>query len=201
MNSQFKLFFIKQNKGSWFLILNVGPKIRKILSLVFFNCVARYFLKINEGTHYRRRGSKNRFADPDSWYLKQAGTGPSRRHIQGSKIAKRLPSVRYSLFFYSTRKSKIFRKNFRKNFILKKNGPSGALKSHNAEKLKGGPFGIFQHPFWRKTAKKLKGDHMGKKFSKKSLAVPKKIKGGTLWSCPVFYVTRKNRKNLFGSVR
>ena len=28
---------------------------------------------------------------------KQAGTGPSRRHIQGSKIAKRLPSVKYSL--------------------------------------------------------------------------------------------------------
>ena len=27
---------------------------------------------------------------------KQAGTGPSRRHIQGSKIAKRLPSVKYS---------------------------------------------------------------------------------------------------------
>ena len=24
-------------------------------------------------------------------YLKQAGTGPSRRHIQGSKIAKGLP--------------------------------------------------------------------------------------------------------------
>ena len=29
-------------------------------------------------------------------YGKQAGTGPSRRHIQGSKIAKRLPGVKYS---------------------------------------------------------------------------------------------------------
>ena len=28
--------------------------------------------------------------------IKQAGTGPSRRHIQGSKIAERLPSVKYS---------------------------------------------------------------------------------------------------------
>ena len=27
----------------------------------------------------------------------------------------------------------------------------GALKSHNAEKLKGGAFGVFQHPFCRKT--------------------------------------------------
>ena len=47
--------------------------------------------------------------------LQQAGTGPSRRHIQGSKIAKRLPSVKYSLLQFS----KI------KNFS-KKNGPSGA---------------------------------------------------------------------------
>ena len=28
------------------------------------------------------------------------------------------------------------------------------------EKLKGGHFGIFQHPFCRKTKKKLKGDHL-----------------------------------------
>ena len=48
---------------------------------------------------------------------------------------------------------------------------------------------------------KMQGDLLGKFFSKKSLAVPKKMKGGTLWSRPVWYVTRKNRKNLFGSVR
>ena len=42
--------------------------------------------------------------------LKQAGTGPSRRHIQGSKIAKGLPSV-----------------NLQYSKIEKpKNGPSGA---------------------------------------------------------------------------
>ena len=50
---------------------------------------------------------------------KQAGTGPSRRHIQGSKIAKRLPSVKYSLLQYS--KIEIFfKKKFSKNYILKK---------------------------------------------------------------------------------
>ena len=43
---------------------------------------------------------------------------------------------------------------------------------------KGGPFGIFQHPFCRKTSKKCRGDPLGKFFSKKSLAVPKKMKGG-----------------------
>ena len=78
---------------------------------------------------------------------KQAGTGPSRRHIQGSKIAKRLPSVKYSLLQYSKIKN-LSQKKFRKNYILKKmdqvarRGPlardPGALTSHNAEKLKGG---------------------------------------------------------------
>ena len=65
---------------------------------------------------------------------------------------------------------------------------------------RGEPFGIFQHPFCRKTSKNA-GGPFGKIFFEKSLAVPKKMKGGTLWSCPVWYVTRKNRKNLFGSVR
>ena len=36
--------------------------------------------------------------------FKQAGTGPSRRHIQGSKIAKRLPSVKYSFTVVENRK-------------------------------------------------------------------------------------------------
>ena len=35
----------------------------------------------------------------------------------------------------------------------------------------------------------------------KGLTMSKKIKGGTLQSLPVLYVTRKKRKNLFGSVR
>ena len=35
---------------------------------------------------------------------KQAGTGPSRRHIQGSKIAKRLPSVKNSFKVLENRK-------------------------------------------------------------------------------------------------
>ena len=50
------------------------------------------------------------------------------------------------------------------------------------KKLKGGPFGIFQHPFCRKTPRKIggEGDPLRKKNSqKKSLAMPKKkLKGG-----------------------
>ena len=57
-------------------------------------------------------------------------------------------------------------------------------KSHNAEKnWKEEPFGIFQHPFCRKTSKKCRGDPLRKKISKKKsekkcLAVPKKIERG-----------------------
>ena len=36
-----------------------------------------------------------------NYEFEQAGTGPSWRHIQGSKIAKRLPSVKYYLLQYS----------------------------------------------------------------------------------------------------
>ena len=50
-----------------------------------------------------------------------------------------LPKLSTSL---SQLKGTLWRKN---NFSKK--------KSHNAKKLKGGPFGVFQHPFCRKTSK------------------------------------------------
>ena len=56
--------------------------------------------------------------------LKQAGTGPSRRHIQGSKIAKRLPSVKYSFTVLENRN--FLKKKFSKKLHTQKNGPSGA---------------------------------------------------------------------------
>ena len=76
-------------------------------------------------------------------YFKQAGTGPSGRHIQGSKIAKRLPSVnlQYSKIENFTKKK------FRKNYILKKmdrvarRGP--VARAPGA--LKGGHFRNCQH--------------------------------------------------------
>ena len=78
--------------------------------------------------------------------LKQAGTGPSRRHIQGSKIAKRLPSVKYTFTILENRNF-LNKKFFEKITYSKKMDrvarrgslarAPGALKSHNAEKLKG----------------------------------------------------------------
>ena len=88
---------------------------------------------------------------------KQAGTGPSRRHIQGSKIAKGHQSF------------KVFSSAVLKFFLI---------KSHNAEKkLKGGPFGIFLYPVSRKTQNKLKGGPFGEKFfpEKKSCNAEKTV--------------------------
>ena len=110
----------------------------------------------------------------------------------------------------------------------------GALKSHDAEKLKGDPLrfstsilsqnmkklkktkilfsgknltmpkktekedplGFFNIHSVAKHQKKCRGPFGEKIFRKKSLAVPKKYERG-LWSRPVWYVTRKNKKNLF----
>ena len=70
------------------------------------------------------------------------------------------------------------------------------------KKLKGGPFGIFQHPFCRKTSKKMQRGPFGEKNSGKNVSqCQKKLKEGTLWCCPVWFVTRKNRENLFSPVR
>ena len=66
---------------------------------------------------------------------------------------------------------------------------------------RGDPLGFFNIHSVAKQQKKLKGGPFGEKISEKSLTVPKKIERGTLWSRPVWYVTRENRKNLFGSVR
>ena len=55
---------------------------------------------------------------------KQAGTSPSRRHIQGSKIAKRLPSVKYSFTVLENRN--FLKKKISRKLHTQKNGPSGA---------------------------------------------------------------------------
>ena len=129
---------------------------------------------------------------------KQAGTGPSRRHIQGSKIAKGLPRV--NLQYSKIEKAKKWtewraasaspwraeRGTLPKltTFLSQlKGGPFGeknkfSKKSLNAENWKGGLFGISQHPFWRKTAKKLKGEPVGDFFPEKSRCAEKNWKGG-----------------------
>ena len=61
--------------------------------------------------------------------------------------------------------------------------------------------GVFNIHFVAKH-QKIEGGHFREFFlEKKSHNAEKKLKGGTLWSRPVWYVTRENRKDHFGSVR
>ena len=61
--------------------------------------------------------------------------------------------------------------------------------------------GVFNIHFVAKH-QKIEGGTLRKIFfPEKRLLMPKKIERGTLWSRPEWYVTRENRKNLFGSVR
>ena len=118
--------------------------------------------------------------------VKQAGTGPSPRHIQGSKVAKGLPSV--NLQYSKIEKPK------KVDRVARRGPPTrapGALKGGTLLKLstflsqlKGdplakkqtfeksltmpknrneGPFGNFKHPFCCKISKKLKGGPFGEK--------------------------------------
>ena len=48
---------------------------------------------------------------------------------------------------------------------------------------------------------KMKREPFGEKIFRKMSRSAEKNEGGTFWSRPVRYVTRKNKKNLFGSVR
>ena len=97
-----------------------------------------------------------------------------------------------SILFYSTRMKKGKKsENFR--FFLKnqKNGLSGAP----------GWFGIFQHPFCRKTAEKLKGDPLGEKFPKKVSQCRKKLKGYPLVSPgTVCYAGKQEKPFWFSSL-
>ena len=71
------------------------------------------------------------------------------------------------------------------------------------QKTERGPSGIFQHPFCRKTAKKLKGDPLRKNFSrKKCLAVPKKIERGDPLVSPVmvWYAGKQEKPFWFSSL-
>ena len=86
--------------------------------------------------------------------------------------------------------------------FFEKNGPSGALKSHNAEKLKGGTLWDFPASILSQNSKKIEGGTLwGKNFRKKSLAVPKEIGRGDSLVSPgmVWYAGKQERTILVSS--
>ena len=111
---------------------------------------------------------------------KQAGTGPSRRHIQGSKIAKGLPRV--NLQYSKIEKAKKWTE-WRAASASPWRAERGTLPKLSTflSQLKGGPFGEKN------------------KFSKKKSQC-RKLKGGTLWDFPTSILTQ-NSKEIEGGTR
>ena len=66
---------------------------------------------------------------------------------------------------------------------------------------RGDPLGFFNIHSVAKYQKKAGGPFGEKFFFRKKSHSAEKNERGSLWSRPVWFVTRKNRKNLFGSVR
>ena len=70
------------------------------------------------------------------------------------------------------------------------------------KKLKGGPFGIFQHPFCRKTAKKFKGRPFGEKISPKKSHNAEKTESGDPLVSPgmICYAGKQEKPFWFSSL-
>ena len=82
-------------------------------------------------------------------------TRKSKNQKKVDRVARRGPLkggtlLKLSTFLSQLKGDPLARKNFRK-------------KSHNAEKQKGGPFGIFKHPFCRNISKKIAVGPFGEK--------------------------------------
>ena len=69
--------------------------------------------------------------------------------------------------------------------------PPGALKSHNAEKLKGDPLRFFNN---HSVAKHEKIEKKNFIFGKKFYNAEKKLKGGTLWDFPTSILSQNIKK-------
>ena len=131
---------------------------------------------------------------------KQAGTGPSRRHIQGSKIAKRLPSVKYSFTVLENRN--FLKIKFSKKLHSQKNGPSGApgLASASPWRAKVSqcrktervdPLRFFSIQF---VAKHEKIEEKNFHFREKISQCRKKLKRGTLWDFSTSILSQNIKK-------
>ena len=129
--------------------------------------------------------------------LKQAGTGPSRRHIQGSKIAKRLPSVKYSFTVLEHRN--FLKKIFLKKLRTKKIEPSGAPNVSQCRKTeRGDPLRFFNiHSVAKHEKIEEKNFFL---FSGKNLTMPKKTERRNPLGFSNIHSVAKHQKNAGGTL-
>ena len=129
-------------------------------------------------------------------YFKQAGTGPSRRHIQGSKIAKRLPSVKYSFTVLEHRnflEKKIFEKiTYSKKWTEWRAGARWRAKVSQCRKTeRGDPLRFFNI---HSVAKHEKIENKNFHFREKISQCRKKLKGGTFWDFSTSILSQNIKK-------
>ena len=108
-----------------------------------------------------------------------------------SQVGAISKAQKYSKNNYWKNSEKIFLKKVLKFFFSKK---VFFRKSHNAEKLKKRPFRLNKRFYKPKTSKKnARGYPLieSENFRKKSRIVPKKPKGGTLWSHLLYFWKHK----------
>ena len=98
------------------------------------------------------------------------------------------------VFFYSTRESLKKLHNKKMDRVARRSPLArtpGALKSHNAKKLKGGTLWGFSTSILSQNMKKLKNFFL---FLGKNLTMPKKLEGGTLWDFPRSFLSQNIKK-------
>ena len=116
-----------------------------------------------------------------------AGASPWRVKVSQCRKTKRGDPLRF-FNIHSVAKHEKIEEN--KNFHFREK------ISQCRKKLEGGPFGIFQHPFCRKTSKKMQGDPLGKIFysKKKSRSAEKNERGEALVSPGMVCYAEKQEK-------
>ena len=121
---------------------------------------------------------------------KQAGTGPSRRHIQGSKKAKRLPSVKYS--FTVLENQNFLKKKFFEKITYSKKWTDWRAKVSQCRKTeRGDPLRFFNI---HSVAKHKKIENKNFHFREKISQCRKKLKGGTLWDFSTSILSQNIKK-------
>ena len=127
----------------------------------------------------------------------QAGTGPSRRHIQGSKIAKRLPSVKHSFTVLENRN--FLKKKFFEKITYSKKWTEWRAKVSQCRKTeRGDPLWFFNIHSVAKHEKieENKNFHFREKISQ----CRKKLKGGTLWDFSTSILSQNIKKMQGGAL-
>ena len=125
--------------------------------------------------------------------LKQITSRDRPKSAPYPRLKNSKKTFKCQVFFYRSRKSKIFRNFFLKKLHTKKIGPTGALTSHNAEKLKGRTLWGFSTSILSQSMKNWRKIFL--LFSGKNLTMPKKTEKRNTLGFSNIHSVAKHQKN------